>query len=297
MKGDSLDGSRKTAVRTTLEAIYVCTHFLVPFIPEAAGEIFKRLGTSPVCYEQLDTSMVNLAVGTAVTVGDVLFTKFVSDEDRLSAEEAKKKNAADLEKKQKEKKAKKEAANKKAQENQAAADGGGDAKPGSPDQSDFTKADIRVGKITKVWLHDAADKLFCEEVDVGEAEPRQIASGLRGHYTLEDLHGRLVCVVCNLKSSKIVGFASAGMVLAAKGGDKVELVSPPEGSKVGERVFVEGLEGEPFSAMQMKKKKTWDAVAKDLKTDGDGQASWKGGVVRTEVGPCKAESLGDAPIS
>ena len=77
--------------------------------------------------------------------------------------------------------------------------------------------EIRVGLITKVWLHPEADKLFCEEIDVGEeGGPRQITSGLRGHYDLDELQDKKVLVVCNMKASKIVGFASFGMVLAAK---------------------------------------------------------------------------------
>jgi len=43
--------------------------------------------------------------------------------------------------------------------------------------------DIRVGKIVKAWPHPDSEKLWCEEVDIGEAKPRQIASGLRKHYT------------------------------------------------------------------------------------------------------------------
>ena len=59
--------------------------------------------------------------------------------------------------------------------------------------------------------------MFCEQIDVGEeAGHREIASGLRGHYELEEMQGKKVLVVCNLKVSKIVGFASNGMVLAAK---------------------------------------------------------------------------------
>jgi methionine--tRNA ligase beta chain len=84
-------------------------------------------------------------------------------------------------------------------------------------QPEFTKMDIRVGKIVKVWNHESADKLFCEEIDVGEETgPREIASGLKGHYTLEELQDKEVLVVCNLKAAKIVGFVSNGMVLAAK---------------------------------------------------------------------------------
>jgi hypothetical protein len=44
-----------------------------------------------------------------------------------------------------------------------------------------------VGVITKVWKHETADKLYCEEIDVGEAEPRQIASGLVPYYTEEQV--------------------------------------------------------------------------------------------------------------
>ncbi len=69
----------------------------------------------------------------------------------------------------------------------------------------------------QVWNHEEADKLFCEEIDVGEeGGPREIASGLREHYSLDDMQDRKVLVVCNLKPAKIVGFTSNGMVLAAK---------------------------------------------------------------------------------
>ncbi|CAN0045512.1 unnamed protein product, partial [Choristocarpus tenellus] len=69
----------------------------------------------------------------------------------------------------------------------------------------------------QVWNHEDADRLYCEEIDVGEGQPRSIASGLREHCTLEEMSGRLVLVVCNLKAAKLAGFLSNGMVLAAKG--------------------------------------------------------------------------------
>jgi hypothetical protein len=77
----------------------------------------------------------------------------------------------------------------------------------------------------------------------------------------------------------------------------VELISPPEGSTVGERVFIEGLEGEPFSSAQVKKRKTWEAVAKDLKTGGGGVATWDGKIIQSSAGPCSAASLSGAAIS
>jgi methionine--tRNA ligase beta chain len=76
-----------------------------------------------------------------------------------------------------------------------------------------------------VWNHPDSDKLYCEEVECGEAQPRSIASGLRAHHTLAEMQNRLICVVCNLKPAKLAGFVSDGMVLAAQGSDgKVELV-------------------------------------------------------------------------
>jgi len=163
-----------------------------------------------------------------------------------------------------------------------------------------------VGKIVKVWNHPSADKLFCEEIDVGEdgGGLRQITSGLRDYYTLEEMQDRLVLVVCNLKAAKIVDFMSNGMVLAAKhttedGSSKAELITPPDGSKIGERVYLEGMEeqGEPYSSAQTKKKKTWNIVAADLKTGEDCIATWKGQSIRTSAGPCKAATLVGVPIA
>ena len=79
----------------------------------------------------------------------------------------------------------------------------------------ITALDIIVGRITKVWEHPEADKLYCEEIDVGEDSPRQVASGLRPYMSAEDMEGRLVLVLCNLKARKMLGFPSHGMVLCA----------------------------------------------------------------------------------
>ncbi|KAF1784734.1 NAD(P)-binding domain [Phytophthora cactorum] len=84
-----------------------------------------------------------------------------------------------------------------------------------PNQPEITKLDIRVGKIVKVWKHETADKLYCEEIDVGEDEPRHIASGLVYHYSLEEMQDRRVLVLCNLKPRNLVGFRSHGMVMCA----------------------------------------------------------------------------------
>jgi methionine--tRNA ligase beta chain len=73
---------------------------------------------------------------------------------------------------------------------------------------DPTKLDIRVGQVVKCWNHPDSDKLLCEEVDLGGGEVRNIASGIRAFYTAEQLQGRKVVVLTNLKERSIAGFKS-----------------------------------------------------------------------------------------
>ncbi|KAL7552162.1 hypothetical protein ACHAWF_015378 [Thalassiosira exigua] len=211
-KGDEFTEYRKIVVRATLEAVYAVAHLLLPFIPRGASDIFDKLNTEPRSLRALDPGLRNLAVGTKVDVGDILYAVNQSEEEKKlgKAQTSKNKKASyeEAQRLKKERKAREVAASKAAQGKGAAAD-----------QPEFTKIDIRVGQITKVWNHPEADKLFCEEIDVGEdSGHRQIASGLREHYTLEEMQDRKVLVVCNLKAAKIVGFSSNGMVLAAKVG-------------------------------------------------------------------------------
>uniref|UniRef100_A0A7S1C0F2 tRNA-binding domain-containing protein n=1 Tax=Corethron hystrix TaxID=216773 RepID=A0A7S1C0F2_9STRA len=78
------------------------------------------------------------------------------------------------------------------------------------DDFNISSLDIRVGLIKRAWEHETAEKLYCEEIDVGEEKPRTIASGLRAFYKLEDMQNRRVLVLCNLKSRNLVGFPSHG---------------------------------------------------------------------------------------
>lgn len=160
--------------------------------------------------------------------------------------------------------------------------------PPASTEIDISKLDIRVGVIKKAWLHEEADKLFCEEIDIGEESPRQIASGLRAHYNLEDLEGQRVLVLANLKARKLVGFPSHGMVLCASGSDgSVKFVEPPADAAIGERIMVEGFDGEPATENQVIKKKMLEAIFPDLKTNASGIACYKGIPLSTSAGPCQ----------
>ena len=125
--------------------------------------------------------------------------------------------------------------------------------------SPYDYLDVRVGQIVEAWEHPDSDKLWVEKIDVGEPEPRQIASGLRAYYgTAGELEGRKVIVVCNLKEAKLGGVASNGMVLCASSEDRstVAFVEPPDAAAPGDRVLAEGAAAiDPATPNQCKKKK------------------------------------------
>ncbi|SDF01544.1 methionine--tRNA ligase [Sporolituus thermophilus] len=99
---------------------------------------------------------------------------------------------------------------------------------------EFAKMDLRVAKVLACEKVPKADKLLKLTVDLG-TEQRTIVSGIALHYKPEDLVGKNVVLVANLKPAKIRGIESRGMVLAASNGDKLVLVDAPDmppGSKV-----------------------------------------------------------------
>jgi len=167
---------------------------------------------------------------------------------------------------------------------------------------DISKIDLRVGVITKAWDHPEGDKLFCEEIDIGEPSgPRTIASGLRAHYDLDDLVGQRVVVMANLKTRKLMGFPSHGMVVCAaqeeEDGGKVDFIEPPIGAEIGERVMVEGFIGEPASENQVLKKKMLNEIFPDLITDANGVATYKGVALATSAGQCVSQNkLPNSPV-
>jgi methionyl-tRNA synthetase len=101
-----------------------------------------------------------------------------------------------------------------------------DAVPGAEgvtsfiDITDFTKVDLRVGEVLTAERIPKADKLLLLTVDTGEEKPRQILAGIAQYYQPEQLLGRKIAVVANLKPRKLRGYESQGMLLAASVGDE-----------------------------------------------------------------------------
>jgi len=88
------------------------------------------------------------------------------------------------------------------------------------DITDFTKVDLRVGEVLTAERIPKADKLLLLTVDVGEEKPRQILAGIAQFYSPEQLLGRKIAVVANLKPRKLRGYESQGMLLAASVGEE-----------------------------------------------------------------------------
>ncbi|MDW5562773.1 MAG: methionine--tRNA ligase [Methanomassiliicoccus sp.] len=98
----------------------------------------------------------------------------------------------------------------------------------------FTTLNLKVGQIIEAGNHPNADSLLLMQVDIGRKV--QIVAGLKAYYSPEELKGRKVVVVSNLKPAKLRGYESQGMLLAAEAGELVTLLSPPTDAKPGDAV-------------------------------------------------------------
>ena len=198
-----------TVLYNLLESIRFTAILLSPFMPETSEKIFAQLNTSVKDYESLK-SFGALEKDNKVTEPTPLF-------NRIDAE----KMLAEIEEK-----------NKAIQEEEKLVLDG-IAKIGI---EDFAKVDLRVAEITACEPVKKAKKLLKLTLDDGTVNPRTVASGIALWYKPDDLIGRKVIVVSNLKPATLCGVESQGMILAADCGEndvKVIFVDDmPVGSKI-----------------------------------------------------------------
>jgi len=89
---------------------------------------------------------------------------------------------------------------------------------------DFMKVDLRIALIKEAEKVEKSKKLVKLIVDAGDPEPRQILAGIAEHYAPQDLVGRRVVIVANLRPRKLMGLESQGMVLAASDADGLSIL-------------------------------------------------------------------------
>lgn len=100
---------------------------------------------------------------------------------------------------------------------------------------EFKRLDIKIGTVAEIEQVPGSDKLYKMQVDMGR-ELCQIVTGLVDYYSMDELRGKVIAVVMNLKPAKIFGQWSYGMLLAAEKDDKLALLTVdreiPNGAKV-----------------------------------------------------------------
>lgn len=212
------DESKKARLGTVLYNLLECIRFLgillQPIIPETSAKIFEQIGTDITDYDSLE-SFGAIKAGSFVGEASPLFSRIdvkKKEEEINALMEAKKAEAEKSEKKEK-------------------IEG-----VAQITIDDFAKVELRAAKIIDCEPIKRAKKLLKLTLDDGSGTPRTVASGIAPWYKPEDLIGKTVVVVANLKPATLCGVESNGMILAADAGENdvkvIFLDGVPAGSKV-----------------------------------------------------------------
>lgn len=217
-KDPAKKGRLGSVMYNLVESIRISTILLSPFMPETPAKVWDQLGLSD--HKAIQTweslSWGQAPVGVKINRGNPIFPRI--DEAKALAESA----AAEVK--------------KMTETNQQA------TKEPTPQGvvdlisiDDFAKVDLRVAEVVEAEKLENADKLLKLKVRLGEEE-RTIVAGIALYYKPEELVGKKVVVVANLKPAKLRGVTSQGMILAASQGDKLGLITldrdVPSGAKV-----------------------------------------------------------------
>ena len=186
-----------TVLYNLVESICIGTTLLIPFMPETAERIFAQLGTAARAYETLETFGLYPNGNKVTEKPEILFARIDVKEMEAKIAEVEAKNAP--------KPAPAEAPKK-------------EAVPGVAQITidDFAKVELTVAEVTACEPIKRAKKLLKLTLNDGTGTPRTVASGIAKWYKPEDLVGRSVVVVSNLKPATLCGVESQGMILAAR---------------------------------------------------------------------------------
>lgn len=222
---DPAQAERLQAVMYNLaEALRIIAILIAPFVPVTAPKIYEQLGLGkPESFFMADAVWGKLATGTKVQKGEPLFPRIEVTEAGETVIAATKKTAAKAIKAE----APKAEAKKEAKPAAAAAD--------EITIDDFAKIDLRVATVVAAERVPKTDKLIKLQVKIGDEE-RTIVSGIAQHYEPENLIGKNVIVIANLKPAKLRCIESRGMVLAASDGEGNLVLADAPGIASGSKV-------------------------------------------------------------
>ena len=211
-----------------------------PYIPDTSDRILGFLGQQGSTWERLG----QFSGLTTVNAPQILFEKL---EDSQIGELRERFSGSQAERLQKAKEKEAMDEEKKVEEEQVSI------------EDKFTSSvDLRIARITEIERHPEADKLYIETIDAGDPETRTIVSGLVPYYEEEELLGKNIILVYNLKPAKLRGVKSNGMLLAAeKEGD--------ENRETVEVLFVDDVE--PGARLSLEGRDLPEEPLKRLKID------------------------------
>ena len=220
-KDESAQGQLATVMYNVVETLRIVALLVKSFLPDTGAKIWAQLGIAESLADQAlaDTAFGKLKPGTVTQKGDPIFPRIEEKDEE-----------PEVEAKEEPKEVKPAAEEKKPEPKQA------EPTEGLISIDDFLKCELVVGEVLAAEPVKGADRLLKLQVDVG-SDKRQIVAGIALHYKPEELVGRRIIVVKNLKPAKLRGELSQGMLLAASTPDgKLELVSVSDNMPAGSRV-------------------------------------------------------------
>ncbi len=222
-KDDSKKERLEEVLYNLVEAITIGASLLVSFMPDTSAKILTQLNTEKRNLEEMD-SFGKYPSGNKVTEKpEILFARMdlkeVMEKVEAMQAEAAKANTAETEGENK--------------EPEAVIDL--EAKP-EITYDDFAKLQFQVGEIIACEAVKKSKKLLCSQVKIG-SQVRQIVSGIKAHYTPEEMVGKKVMVVTNLKPATLAGVTSEGMILCAEDAEgNLSLMKPEKDMPAGAEI-------------------------------------------------------------
>ena len=217
-----------TVLYNLVEGIIIGASLLEPYMPETAERIAKQLNTSLRDFDQLEQFGLYESGSKVTDQPEILFARLdMKDVAKKEAEleEAMIKAAAEHEA---------EEANAEAEKAEQEAI---DIEPKTEiEYDDFAKMQFQVGEIISCEAVPKSKKLLCSQVKIG-SQVRQIVSGIKAHYSPEEMVGKKVMVLVNLKPAKLAGVLSEGMILCAEDAEgNLALVTPEKNMPAGAEI-------------------------------------------------------------
>ena len=212
-----------TVLYNLMEGIRMAAVALAAYLPDTSARILDMLGTQERDYLKLDQFGLLETGGKVVEKPEILFA-------RVDIKELMEKVEAD-------KAANAQAQSAAAPAEEAETEEGIDIEPKDEITfEEFGKMQFQVGEIISCEAVKKSKKLLCSQVKIG-SQVKQIVSGIKGHYTAEEMVGKKVMVLVNLKPAKLAGVLSEGMLLCAEDADgNLSLMVPEKKMPAGAEI-------------------------------------------------------------